>query len=202
MLKLLVITFISFGSVVPFLVIFHRFLQLEDDVAGYISFFLGWIVLPIFLLRVWKLPPNLEALPVDINDPIMREQIDTAKREFGRFIKGLSEGKLESFIKFPYEFEEQIEHVWGVAHSIKGTSIVASLASEPASDTPDELMGRIEVPFEDIEDWMLQDSKGNIQGGYTLLGMARIYERDYGKLPKKYAKDLKPFVDLDLSKRT
>ncbi|TCK02586.1 DUF2314 domain-containing protein [Marinobacterium mangrovicola] len=200
MFRLLAITFISFCSVVPFLMVFHRFLELDDDVAGYISFFLAWIITPAILLRIWKVPPYFEALPVDIDDPIMQEQINRAKNEFGIFISGLKDGKLESFIKFPYEIEGNTEHIWGVAHSIKGEAVIASLASDPVGETPEELLERLDVPFDDIEDWMLQDSKGLNQGGYTLLAMAKIYERDFGKLPKRYAKELEPFVDIKWNK--
>ena len=55
---------------------------------------------------------------------------------------------------------------------------------------------RFEIPLKDIEDWMLVDSRGKTQGGYTILAHAKIYQRDYGKVPKKYLKDLERFTDF------
>jgi uncharacterized protein YegJ (DUF2314 family) len=183
--------------VVPFLALFHRYLGLEDDMAGYLSFFFAWILLPVILLRIWKGKPDIEVLPVDVDDPIMTEMIEKSKAEIGRFLKGLEEGKLEALIKFPLTVDDRTEHVWGIAHAKSENVIITSLASQPVGEIPEEAYERISVPLAEIEDWMLQDASGKSYGGYTMLAMAKIYEREYGKLPKKYIKDLEPFADLE-----
>jgi len=196
MIRLFIVILISFCSVVPFLALFHRFLELDDDIAGYLSFFFAWLVTPYILLKLWKEKPGIEVLPVDTGDPLMQEQIKIAKEQFHRFIEGLSEGRLEAFVKFPYEFEGDIEHVWGLAHSIKGDDVIVSLASDPVGSPPEEVYERLNISIKNVEDWMLLDSKGRTKGGYTMLAMARIYEREYGKLPKRYVKDLGFFDDF------
>lgn len=196
MIRILTITIISFASVVPFLAIFHRFLGIDDDTAGYISFALAWVITPIVLLSIWKAKPRLEVLLVDIDDPIMQEHIALSRKYLPRFIKGLEAGKQEAFIKFPHLFGDETEHVWGVAHSYKDNEIIVSIASDPVGEISEEDVGRLPVPLNKIEDWILTNEKGESQGGYTMLAMAKIYERDFGKLPKRYIKDLSQFIDF------
>ena len=43
---------------------------------------------------------------------------------------------------------------------------------------------------------MLVDRLGKTSGGYSILGLAKIYTRDYGQLPDWYARDLERFVDF------
>lgn len=197
MLRIITITLLSFAALVPFLVIFHRLAGLEDDVAGYLSMFFAWFMTPLILLRVWRPKPGIEALPVDPDDPIMQEHVQTAQAQLDRFRRGLREGKLEAFVRFAHEFDGVTEHVWGAAHSEKEDgSFVVSLASDPVGEPDDEMLQRFSVPKHDVTDWMLADARGTTYGGYTMLAMAEIYERDYGKLPKQYQRDLRHFADF------
>lgn len=196
MLRIIVIVLLSFCSLFPLLAFTTQQFGLSDDVGAVISVVLGWVILPAALLKFWKVKPGLEVLAVDIDDPVMQEHISLSKSKLDDFFKGLSAGKLEAYIKFPYEFEGEVEHVWGLAHSKQEKLIVASLASDPVGEADEDIMGRIKISIESIEDWMLVDSMGITRGGYSMLAMAKIYERDYGKLPKPYAKDLERFTDF------
>jgi len=196
MFRLLTITIISFISIVPFLAFFHRFLELNDNIAGYFSFALAWILTPFVLLRIWRAKPGLETLPVDPDDPIMQEYIAISRNHLPRFINELAAGKLETYIKFPHSFGDEIEHVWGLAHSCQNNEIITSIASDPVGEIQEKDMGRLKISYNDVEDWMLINEKGEIQGGYTMLAMAKIYEREYGKLPRRYINDLSSFLDF------
>ncbi len=196
MFRILTISLLSFICVVPFLALFHRFMGLDDGIAGYLSFFFAWLVLPIFLFRVWKEKIDPMVIPIDPEDPIMASHIDLAVRNIDKLYLALDEGKLEAFVKFPYNFDRTGEHIWGLAHQAKGDSIVVSLESSPISEIPEEMYQRMAIAKEKIEDWTLVDSKGNIQGGYTILAHAKIYERDYGTLPKEYAEHLAMYTDF------
>ncbi len=195
-MRLLAITLLSFCSVVPFLVIFHRFLELDDDIAGYLSFACAWVILPAILLKVWRSKPDLETLPFEPDDPILLEQMAISKSNIKRFINGLNAGKLEAFVKFQIHCEHHAEHIWGVAHSITNDSVIISLANEPIDSPNIKVNERMHINLSEIEDWLLVDSEGKTQGGYSMYAMALIYQRDYGKLPKRYAKDLANFVDF------
>jgi len=196
MFRILLITLVSFCSVVPFLVLFHRVLDVGNDLAGYISFFLAWVVTPFFLLSIWKDKVDPAVIPINQEDPIIIDQIKNSQSELHRFTEGLSEGKFEAYIKFSYKFGEEIEHVWGSAHTECENTIICSLESSPVGDLPKELHARFSVPIEDLEDWMLVDANGETYGGYSMLAHATIYERDYGKLPKYYVRHLENFHDF------
>jgi len=196
MLRIITIVLISFASLVPYLVIFNRWLDVGNDLAGWISVALGWIVTPILLLHFWKVKPSPEVMPVDINDPIIQELIERSRSELNRFLVGLEEGKKEAHVKFPYKFGDEIEHVWGLAHSIKDGRVIVSLESNPVGEVTEEVYERLSIDLDSLEDWMLVDRSGKTYGGYSILGLAKVYTRDYGKLPKAYARDLDRFVDF------
>ncbi|MCW9017051.1 MAG: DUF2314 domain-containing protein, partial [Kangiellaceae bacterium] len=160
MFRLIVIGIVSLASLFPLYSFTTQQLGLNDDLGAVVSLAIGWIILPIVLLKLWKLKPDLEALPVDIDDPTMQEHIAIAKSKLDFFLEGLAAGKLEAYIKFPYEFDGVIEHIWGVAHAENDGYVVTSLASEPVGEMDEELLERIKIKIGDIEDWMLTDSKG------------------------------------------
>ncbi len=195
-MRLIIIAVISLVSLFPLLMFSTEVCGLNDSAGGIVSIVLGWVVLPALLLKFWQGRPEPSVIPIDIDDPIMQEQINRAKSELPRFIEGLNSGNLEAFIKFPYEFDGEVEHVWGVAHSYSNGQFIVSLASDPIGEVRDELHSRLKIAESKIEDWTLTDAKGYTQGGYTMLAMARLYEKGYGKLPKMYSKDLERFVDF------
>jgi uncharacterized protein YegJ (DUF2314 family) len=176
--------------------IFNRWLEVGNGLAGWISMILGWIVTPILLLQLWKVKPSPEVIPVNIDDPIIQELIDRSRSEINRFLSGLEEGKKEAYIKFPFEFSGETEHVWGLAHSIKEGSVITTLDSTPVGEVSEEVLERLSIDLDSIEDWMLLDRSGKTYGGYSILGLAKVYTRDYGKLPKAYTRDLERFVDF------
>ncbi|MFY8274309.1 DUF2314 domain-containing protein [Pseudoalteromonas sp. SSDWG2] len=196
MLRIIVIALFSFCAFVPIFIILTQLESFDNSTAGVVAFGIAWLVLPFILLKLWRTPIDFKVLNVDKDDPVMHAQICRARAELDRFIAGLKEGKREAYVKFPYAFDNHVEHVWGVAHCAMEEGVTVSLACEPIGELNDELSQRIYVRFTDIEDWMLQDANGYTQGGYTMLAMARIYERDHGRLPSKYARDLEPFVDF------
>lgn len=196
MIRIISIALISFASLVPYLVIFNKWLDVGNDLAGWISMVLGWIFTPILLLNLWKVKPNPEAIPVDINDPIIQELIARSRSELDRFLEGLEEGRKEAYVKFPYEFGGETEHVWGVSHSVKDGSVIVSLDSTPVGEVPEEVYERLSIDLDSVEDWMLVDRSGKTYGGYSNLGLAKVYTRDYGKLPKSYTRHFDRFVDF------
>lgn len=197
MLRLLVIAAVSVVALFPLLNITTEVFGLSDNTGGIVSAILAFVVVPYLLLAAWPAQPNPEVIPVDMDDPIMREQMHRARSEIARFISGLKEARQEAFIKFPYRFGDETEHVWGVAHAYDDGYFTVSLASQPVGEVGEAAMARLRIAEQDLEDWTLTDARGRISGGYTMLAMARIYERDFGRLPKSYARDLRDFVDFN-----
>jgi uncharacterized protein YegJ (DUF2314 family) len=201
MIRLLVIAVISlflFFFVTAWLS--HIF---SSNVAAALAAFLMFIVFPALIMKyVWKSYPPISVVEVDPGDPDMEECIRRSRSEVSRFIKGMHESKKEAFVKYIIETEyDTTEHVWGMAHAIEGDSIVVSMVNEPVNDfekgsEPDP---RNKIQLTDIEDWMLVDRQGNCEGGYTHLGLVKIYKKQYGKVPRKYLRDLSNFIDIQES---
>lgn len=201
-MRLLTIAVLSLLSMVPALTITHGLLGLSSDVSGMIAIIVAIMVTPSILLFFWKAKPGIEALPVDPSDSIMLEQVERSKREITRLLDGLDNGLMEAYVKFPIPVGDSTEHVWGVAHSHCDGAVIVSLASTPAGGLTDDMLNRRSVPIQHVEDWMLQDGSGTTFGGYTMLALARIYQREYGRLPRRVRKKFGHFVDFSLEELT
>lgn len=170
---------------------------LNDDHGAVVSIILSWIILPMVMLKIWPEKPDLECLAISKDEPIVQEYVELSKSEVSRFVEGLSNGLDEALIKFPHKFDGEVEYVWGVAHSITNNDlIITSLASDPVGSLNNEDYARIQIPLDDIHDWMLINHEGEIKGGYSHIAMIKVYERDHGKVPKRYIKSLENFIDL------
>jgi len=154
--------------------------------AGFVSYGLG---------RMF--PGQPPPIPIETGEPLMEEAIQLARREWRRFERGLAEGKREALVKFPLKtgFCDN-EHVWAVAHSIDNGEVVTSIASEIVGDEVDVKTERQRIPASEIEDWLLLDDSGRMEGGFTQIAMARIFKRDRGYVPYAIRKGLPNFADL------
>lgn len=195
-MKLVVVAIISMVSLFPLLMFTTEVCGLNENVGVIVSVLLGWVVLPSIMHSFLKGRPDPSVIPVDMADPIIQELIDRSRAELNRFVEALDEGKKEAYIKFPYDFGGETEHVWGLAHSLKDGNVIVSLESNPVGEVPEDVYERLSIDLESVEDWMLVDRLGKTYGGYSILGLAKIYTRDYGKLPKWYVRDLDRFVDF------
>ena len=147
----------------------------------------------------WKrlFPGEPPPMDVDHADPLMDAAIGQARCDIRRFLDGLAAGALDSLVKYPIETNSgEVEHVWGAAHTLKGQDLIVSLLSDPVGDVVIE-SARQQVPLSAVEDWMLIDVDGRIQGGYTQIAMARIYLRDKRFVPYAIRRSLSDFVDVD-----
>ena len=143
-------------------------------------------------------PGQPPPIPIETDDPLMKEAFDRAKREWHRFERGLAEGKREAFIKYPMKtgFGDN-EHVWAIAHAIDNGHVVSTLASQPVGDDVELKNERQRIRIEDVEDWMLMEDSGRMEGGFTQIAMAKIYKRDKGYVPYAIRKTLPDMADLN-----
>ena len=164
--------------------------------------YLGAALLAITLLGAgWSrlFPDVYEPVPIDHDDPLMKSAIEQARRELHRFKGGLGDNSKQPFVKFPLTMPSgQVEHIWGLVHSLKGSELTVSLANDPVEQT-DAADPRRTVRLGDIEDWMLVAGNGETQGGYTMAAMARIFRRDKGFVPSAMKKDLRHFKDWNIA---
>lgn len=143
-------------------------------------------------------PGQPPPMPIETDDPLMKEAFDRAKREWRRFERGLAEGRREALIKYPLKTGYgDNEHVWAVAHSIDQGHVVATLASQPVGDDIQLRNERQRIRIEDVEDWILMEDSGRMEGGFTQIAMAKIYKRDKGYVPYAIRKSLPDLADLN-----
>lgn len=143
-------------------------------------------------------PGQPPPLPIETGDPVMAAAMDRARREFRRFAAGLAEGKREALVKYAMKTGYgDNEHVWAIAHAIDSDEVVTSLASEPVGADADVGPERKRIRVADVEDWLLIDAGGRMEGGFTQIAMAKIYKRDKGYVPYAIRKGLPNFADLD-----
>lgn len=165
-----------------------------------------WSALAVSLLGVFAalyglsrcFPGQPPPLPIETDDPLMAAAIERARQHIDRFIAGLAEGRREALVKYPMKtgFGDN-EHVWAVAHSIDGDAVVVTLMSEPVGDEAEIKNERTHVPLAEVEDWLLVDDSGRMEGGFTQIAMAQIYKRAKGYVPYAIRKGLPNFADLD-----
>lgn len=196
MLRNLTLALIGFVAFLPCLYLLKNLAGLPQQPAFWLALLISWLGLPLLISRIWRTKPDLAALVVDADEPLMLAQVRRAQQQLPRFLTGLEQGELEAYIKYPQAFADETEHLWALAHERRGEEIIVSLASEPLTAVDPALPARQRVRLDDIEDWMLIDSQGKTQGGYTVLAMAQIYQRDYGSLPAAYVRDLQDFSDF------
>lgn len=143
-------------------------------------------------------PGQPPPLPIATGDPIMAAAMERARREFRRFARGLAEGRREALVKYAMKTGYgDNEHVWAIAHTLEGDEIVTSLASQPVGADADTSLERRRIKKADVEDWLLIDADGRIEGGFTQIAMAKIYKRDEGYVPYAIRKSLTDMTDLD-----
>ncbi len=197
MLRILIVAVISLASFFPLYEFTTNGCGLDENWGAIVAMIAAVICVPSVLLNVWKGKPSPEVMPIDINDPIMQKLIEKSRSEISRLIQGVDGEEMEAFVKFPYKFGDEVEHVWGIVHYIKAGYALVSLESSPIGEVPESAAGRLKISLAEMEDWMLVDKDGKTYGGYSILGLAEIYTREYGKLPKAYALDLERFVDFE-----
>lgn len=143
-------------------------------------------------------PGQPPPLPIETDEPLMTAAMEQAQRELHRFKAGLAEGRRQALVKYAMKtgFGEN-EHVWAMAHAFDGGDVVTSLMSEPVGGDGDATSERSKTAEADIEDWLLVDDSGRMEGGFTQIAMAKIYKRDKGYVPYSIRKGLPNFADLD-----
>jgi uncharacterized protein YegJ (DUF2314 family) len=163
--------------------------------------YLGAAVVSLVVLGMgWGrvFPTYYAPIPINHDDPVMKESVATARREFARFSKGVREGRKQPFIRFPLKAPSgEVEHIWALVHSLADAVVQASLANDPVH-SQENRDPRFAVAIEDIEDWILVDGNGVTEGGYTHLAMARLYKKEKGFVPRAMQKQLAAFKDLEL----
>ena len=80
---------------------------------------------------------------------------------------------------------------------LTAATVIATLASAPVGDDAELKNERQRIRITDVEDWLLIDDSGRMEGGFTQIAMAKIYRRDNGHVPYAIRKSLPDMADLN-----
>lgn len=202
MLRLISISLICLGFSVGIFFGFQFYLELSQNQSLAAGVAIGCILLPSVLLKIWRHKPKFSVFKADPKDPIMLEQAAVSKREIRKFLKGIETGKLDAFVKISHEIKGKNEQVWVRVISIDNNEVFAVLSIEPKLKIGKPKETSLQIPLDNIEDWTLITSRGEIYGGYSNLAIARIYERDHGRLPDEEIEELNNYLDFEWSQYT
>lgn len=138
---------------------------------------------------------NLDAQEVDkeniamvsTDDKEMASAILEARETFDIFWEAFTDkkGKGENFsIKYPFETENDFEHIWLNEISFQSNKIRGIVNNEP-QDTKKIRMGEtVEIDPKQISDWMYFEN-GKLRGGKTMILLINRMPEDQRKVYKK-----------------
>ncbi len=162
----------------------------------------GYLLLGLCVLaNGWErmMPVKYSPIFLDPGEPDVQSAIARARSELDRFRDGVKYSQKEASARFCLPTADgHNEHIWGAVHKIAGNSALVSVPIEPGKP-PSLADPRSEISLDELEDWMLVDSYGQTEGGYTLVAMARKYLRYKGYIPRGLRLQLAKFVDVDIN---
>lgn len=163
---------------------------------------IGYLMLGLCVLaNGWErmMPVKYARIFLDPSEPDLQAAIARARSEIERFRDGVKYSQKEAQARFCLPTADgHNEHVWGAVHKITGNSMLVSLATGP-NKRPSLADPRAELSLDELEDWILIDTHGNREGGYTHVAMAKKYLRYKGYIPRGLRLQLAKFVDVDMA---
>lgn len=110
---------------------------------------------------------------VDDDDPVMNEAILKGRETVGQFIdvlKAPTPAQSSFAVKKQFVDGENSEFMWVGDVSFDGTKFQGTLQNEPLSLKNVQLGQAVEIPREEVADWMYVEG-GKLQGGYTIRAL-------------------------------
>ncbi len=165
----------------------------------------GYLLLGLCVLaNGWErmMPVKYAQLFLDPSEADVKEAIARAHSELDRFRDGVKYSQKEATARFSVTAADgHIEHLWVAVHRITGKTVLVSIPTGPGRK-PSLADPRSELSLDDLEDWMLVDSHGKTEGGYTQVAMAKKYLRNKGYIPRGLRLELCKYVDADTIPQT
>lgn len=123
---------------------------------------------------------------IDPTDPLWVRAVARA-RDTLPTLRELHQAREDCGVKFAFQTDGGTnEHVWGELVEIGETSFRATIETPPIGHRG-PLPKVVELPFDALEDWIVQYPDGRIRGGFTTLAEIMIRERDGLPLPPHVA---------------
>ncbi|MFN7988672.1 MAG: DUF2314 domain-containing protein [Thermoanaerobaculia bacterium] len=174
----------------PWLDASHRFSVgrfIGSLLMGTLFLFVGYR----WLLRI----VDLDALPVDPNDPRLAAAAAEAQQSLPAFRALVLQNRYDCSAKVPLRTTGgSTEHIWVTVHTVVGDQFVVSLADEPIQDL-DITEARFSVSSGVLEDWQVQIDASRARGGYSIRAMRAIVEERGFRLSSQARRQLATFEE-------
>lgn len=120
-------------------------------------------------------PESVENFTTDFDEEKMEKAIAEAKKNLPQFIAALKSPPplTESFVvkkAFPYGDEDGQEYIWLNEVELTENGFLATVNNVPVFDVKVDIGDRLEVSFDEVEDWMFIVN-GQLKGGYTIIAL-------------------------------
>jgi uncharacterized protein YegJ (DUF2314 family) len=121
---------------------------------------------------------NVPIVEVSDDDPLMKQAVEKARRDWPKFVAAYEAGAGENFsVKAPVTHAGRTEFIWVSVTAFEGDSIYGELGNDPGNLGALKLGSKVSVPVADLNDWCYIDSKGNLTGGFTIMAVQKASRR-------------------------
>ena len=153
------------------------------------------LIIGILIYKHFVAPsPKFPPLKTDPDDPLLLEAMEKAKSSLSEFRELFERWPEDAFVKLRFESNTgTVEHLGAHVESINGNELRVLLVTPPV--THNGYLDRSYIcTFDDLEDWQITDTPGNIFGGVTQRAMYEIARRQGVELPEELKEMEKKYV--------
>lgn len=120
---------------------------------------------------------NPDAVEIAASDAAILSAIQTARQTVGEFTTALdtqTPGRSDFTVKFPFEQNGDVEHMWIVNLKHTGGKLKGTVDNEPTQITNIKLGQIVEIDAKGVSDWMYLEN-GKIVGAFTIKAIYKNY---------------------------
>lgn len=138
--------------------------------------------------------PKFPPLATDPDDPLLKSAMEKAKDTIEEFKELYKKYPKDAFVKLYFVSNtDNVEHLGAHVEAMNNKELKVILMTPPVTHKG-PLNRLYTCTFDDIEDWQVTDTEGNIYGGFTQRAMFKIARTKGVKLPKELLKLEKQYV--------
>jgi uncharacterized protein YegJ (DUF2314 family) len=158
----------------------------------------GILVLHWIWERIFYGPStDFHVMQVAHDDPLLLAAMERGKATFGKFLEIYPQHEADSAVRFAFKTDTgTVENLWGDLLKIDERHATVLLRTEPV-EHKGELEQEMVIDRDQIHDWQVAFADGTSRGGYTIVAMLKIHEREQGELPAQVRRQIQQFKEID-----
>jgi len=140
-------------------------------------------------------PPGTMQIAKD--DPLLLAAMEQGRATFGKFLEIYPQHKSDSAVRFAFETDAgTVESLWGDLLELDERNATVFLRTPPF-EHKGKLEQKIVIDRDKIHDWQVAFRDGTSRGGFTIVAMFNIFEREQGDLPPQMRAQMQQFKEID-----